>query len=484
MVATRNGKGIDASDQGGVTVSLQSPADLGWEKYGGGDFKETAAAALWGPRWSETHMDQLEAVLIMGVPTKEIPAGSAGMFTMPKALLVSPDLQVAFYSNAHIQKFYILKAPETTKVAPAPEETSSDLAALFAAVDADGDGQITQEEALQYLRKQGSTLDATYISMIWKVVDTDGDGTLDKSEFPGFLEAVDRAAAEVVESSVARAPEPAPERNRSMHETSAQALFDGVDMDGSGLISFDEFMTWWSGRLLATGGSLDKHLAARVQQKWDALDTDGSGSLDRDEFESVMTELATSEWKEAFDQSKGKVYYYNVKTKVTKWQLPDQDSVVADFIQANGLASVPARSKHPSAVSPPPLGSLKARPATTPRGKTTVNPLTQATLTFDVEAPLAGTIPRESRCVPPRLDDLKKGSNTTKAAAGSPRQLPPRKPSAANSFGQQQQRTPVPLESLKTRRAAKVADTSTMETPPRPLPRPVPSRPLAPTSKH
>ena len=257
-----------------------------------------------------------------------------------------------------------------------------------------------------------------------------------------------------------------------MQETSAQALFDGVDVDGSGLISFDEFVTWWSGRLLATGGSLDKHLAARVQQKWDALDTDGSGSLDRDEFESLMTELATSEWKETFDQSQGKVYYYNAKTKVTKWQLPDQDSVVADFIQANGLASVPARSKRPPAVLPPPLGSLKARPTTIPRGETTVNPL----MAFDVEAPLAGTVPRESHCAPSRLDDLKKGSYTTKAAAGSPRQLLPRKPSAANSFGQQQQRTPVPLESLKTRgRRPRAADLSTRETPPKPLPRPAPS---------
>ena len=68
----KDGKGIAATQQGrgyGVQVSLRSPSDLGWEKHGGGAFKDTAGAALWGSQWRQTHGSRLQAVLILGVPT-------------------------------------------------------------------------------------------------------------------------------------------------------------------------------------------------------------------------------------------------------------------------------------------------------------------------------------------------------------------------------------------------------------------------------
>ena len=148
------------------------------------------------------------------------------------------------------------------------------------------------------------------------------------------------------------------------------------------------------------------------------------GDLDRDEFESLMKELAASEWKEAFDPARGKVYYYNNKTKATTWSEPDDDSTVADFMEANGLT--PTRK-------PPALESLSRKP----RRQTTANPLASAA--FDVETPNAAT-PRRSqgrgslrasvqaagatqamtRAAPPRLDSL------SAPRRASQRQAPPR----------------------------------------------------------
>jgi len=142
--------------------------------------------------------------------------------------------------------------------------------------------------------------------------------------------------------------------SHGQHKTPAAELFDRVDTDGSGLLSFNEFASWWSRKQLAIGRPLDRQLAAKVQQQWAQLDTDGSGDLDRGEFESVMTELATSEWKEAFDRAKNAVYFYNEQTKETRWHQPDAEAAVAAFMETNGLAA--------SSITPPSLQSLGASP--------------------------------------------------------------------------------------------------------------------------
>jgi len=95
-----------------------------------------------------------------------------------------------------------------------------------------------------------------------------------------------------------------------------------------------------------------------------------------------MTQLATSEWKEAFDSARDKFYYYNRKTKETRWDQPDEGEAVAAFIEANGLTASKMRK-------PPALETLQ-RPQLTAGGSdgrtaTTENPMSQAS--FDVEMP-------------------------------------------------------------------------------------------------
>ena len=80
---------------------------------------------------------------------------------------------------------------------------------------------------------------------------------------------------------------------------------------------------------------------------------DGSGDLDRGEFETVMTSLATSDWAEAFDEDRGKAYYYNRQTNEVQWHQPDSEAAVEDFMRANGLVLQPLRQ-------PPPLETLRS----------------------------------------------------------------------------------------------------------------------------
>ena len=222
-------------------------------------------------------------------------------------------------------------------------------------------------------------------------------------QFPDFVEAVDGPeAAKSAAFEATRSPSQTSMRQQGDQEQQslAVALFEQVDRDGSGLISFDEFVDWWAQRQLSTGHTLDKILAEKIQKQWNELDRDGSGDLDKNEFESLMAELSTSEWKEAFDHKKQKAYYYNTRTKETCWRQPDAQAAIAGFMATNGL-DAPTK----------PLGLSKLRPPirgghadTNVAATTTVNPLAPlpGLDTFDVETP-------------PPLDTLKRRSDRSRA---------------------------------------------------------------------
>ena len=202
-------------------------------------------------------------------------------------------------------------------------------------------------------------------------------------------------------------PEPQPERRpQCVDETSAQALFTQIDVDKNGVLSLDEFASWWSRRQLATGGSLDDAVMDSMREQWAALDLDGSGDLDRGEFEAVMTSLATSDWTEAFDEDRGKAYYYNRQTKQTRWQQPDGEAAVEDFMKANCLVLQPLRR-------PPPLETLRPPRRKEAASERTENPVARAA--FDVETP---------RTTPRRSGTSRMRATTT--AAGAFGQPPPR----------------------------------------------------------
>ena len=93
-----------------VTVCLQPPAELGWEKNAGGRFRQNVAA-LMGMGTSD-----VQAVVIMGIPTRAIDEAGCkdkATFTIEERdelkLLVPCGGNCAMYSGAHVAKMYELE---------------------------------------------------------------------------------------------------------------------------------------------------------------------------------------------------------------------------------------------------------------------------------------------------------------------------------------------------------------------------------------
>eukprot|EP01043_Picozoa_sp_COSAG02_P061964 COSAG02_NODE_8437_length_2570_cov_2.064751_1_plen_452_part_00 len=429
------------------------PVDLGWQKNSGGRFKDTAGTTIWGSQWHHTHPDKVQAVLVLGIPIEELTENLGTIFQIPEPLLATDETTgTTFYPNAHIYKSYLLDpdaAPKKPQATATESGEKGELAKLFARVDVDGDGQVTREEAMRYFREQEIDLDEKTVAMIFEGVDSNGDGTVDIAEFPRLMDAVRRAAAkaaapDLLNRSTSATTEASSskryvstQRQGSSDKSEAAMLFERIDSDGSGLISFNEFVDWWAHRRLNTGHVLDEAVADKMQQQWHELDRDGSGDLDEKEFEALMTEIATSEWKEAFDKKKGKVYYYNARTRETRWGQPDTKAAVQQFIVANGLS---APKQPPSLANMHPPGQEDS--TTSAATETTTNPLsTPASLssrvgTFDIETPPAlDTLKRRSA---PRVSQMRvagrvvRHSTADARAADTGRALPrrpvPRRP--------------------------------------------------------
>ena len=93
------------------TVSLRSPATLGWQKNAAGSFRQTVAQRMHMPA------DDVQALIILGVPAgviKNADRQNADTFTIeerPEALKLLLAVQGggAIYSGSHIVKMYGLE---------------------------------------------------------------------------------------------------------------------------------------------------------------------------------------------------------------------------------------------------------------------------------------------------------------------------------------------------------------------------------------
>ena len=108
---------------------------------------------------------------------------------------------------------------------------------------------------------------------------------------------------------------------------SVDELFDVVDTDRSGNISFDEFEAFWQQRRRIIGDSADDGKVAQARSFFTDLDEDGSGLLDREEFRVIMAEMVASDWTPRLDRASGRTFYVNLKTQAKRWTLPDDDEV-------------------------------------------------------------------------------------------------------------------------------------------------------------
>jgi hypothetical protein len=288
-----DGNGLSCGHTGALKVSLRSPADLGWEQYGGGRWEDTAGSALWGAQWQRLHSDELQAVVVLGVPTRCIDTGSSEI-SIPPSLMVTQDGNgntiEPRYANAHVQKSYILNAVSRQQTG----HTEEDILAQ------------NNDETYNPLFRNSRT--AATGSSRNAVDDVSTTPPLDTGAYSTML--------------------------------SVDELFDVVDTDKNGHISFAEFEAFWRQRLQAMGESTADEALARARSIFEDLDEDGTGSLDREEFRVVMTEVLASEWTPRLDRVSGRTYYVNLKTRATSWALPDEsdaDAFVKDhFNQHSG----------------------------------------------------------------------------------------------------------------------------------------------------
>ena len=63
------------------------------------------------------------------------------------------------------------------------EEQVAELKQAFAAMDTNGDGQVTKEELKSLLSQLGESIDDAVIDEMIKIADVNGDGKVDFNEF-------------------------------------------------------------------------------------------------------------------------------------------------------------------------------------------------------------------------------------------------------------------------------------------------------------
>ena len=351
----KDGKGIIATSQPGgtlgVTVTTRSPVALGWEKNAAGNFHDVAGSSLWGPRWRATRADHLQAVLILGVPTKMVPTASYS-FTIPQSLLVEAA-DNAYYANGHIHKLYLLAPADATK--PSVSDTRG-LHALFEKVDTDGGATLNKEEAVEYLRSKDITLDDSSMNVLWTSADRNGDGTLDLAEFSAFVESVERVQTSSRDQTLAAAPTVRPQRaprgqqatfepeprslasvKRQPPSLNAVALMVRTTTPprqrGRTLRPLDSLVT--GDAAISAGGAAQRRtpVAARGAR--------GAGG---------GTRAGTSDWGRQWSEQHKRPYWVNAETNESSWEDPATAALTV-------RATTPPRQQSRTA---PPLDSLDA----------------------------------------------------------------------------------------------------------------------------
>lgn len=183
----QQGRGIVSTADHGVTVCTKAPHELGWSKHCGGRFVDTASRAMWGTGWRDRHAGEMEAVLVLGVPTAAIQdqlQQDSSTLTIPADLmLVGVEGEPQVYANAHIHKSYVLK-PDS-----APADPSADMKTLFERVDVEGDGTISRTEAMEFIRgrTEHRAVSEDFLAGIWSTFDKSNTGTLSIDEVRTLL---------------------------------------------------------------------------------------------------------------------------------------------------------------------------------------------------------------------------------------------------------------------------------------------------------
>ena len=231
---------------------------------------------------------------------------------------------------------------------------------LFTQIDRDSSGEISFDEFAEWYELNIGAVDAA--QEIFDELDEDGTGLLDVVEFKMIL--TEMAEADWVAATDQQSGRPyyvnvktratrwVPPGDAEVNdwlasmlqsggdsgvgsdfptvsgELTADALFDAVDADSSGEVSFPELVAWWEDRQRALGKADDGSLG-KIESIFADLDEDNSNSLNREEFKMILTDVVMGNWVAAQDAVSGRTYYVNKSTRETRWIPPGEPEVAA-----------------------------------------------------------------------------------------------------------------------------------------------------------
>ena len=136
-------------------------------------------------------------------------------------------------------------------------------------------------------------------------------------------------------------------------------MFDEIDVDRSGELSFAEFCGWWQ----AQGGTAASLLKAKEAFRLIEM-RDGVPGVTITELTEVMIAIASDDWQEAFDPATERKYYTNPATGQSSWLHPGIECV-APYMEAAGIRFGGAAAATPTA---PVQRAARPQAAALPRG--------------------------------------------------------------------------------------------------------------------
>ena len=172
-----------------------------------------------------------------------------------------------------------------TSLDPSTGFRQSDIAAAFKLFDKDGDGTIDKAELFAILTRSGSNaLAAEDARALIAEFDTNGDGVLSLSEFTAAIS--DSAAlGAAVRESEAYAND-LYDRRAAPHMNAIKALFNLLDVDGSGHLTVDELK---EAVAFYEGAAFDEDLFLQWYDTNHAIEVERLGALRTDQLASAGT---------------------------------------------------------------------------------------------------------------------------------------------------------------------------------------------------
>ena len=98
----------------------------------------------------------------------------------------------------------------------------------------------------------------------------------------------------------------------------ARDLFEAIDDDRDGLISFDQLHRFWTQNIGQSEHSAD--ILRSAEEMFKALEV--GGFCGPDGLSAIVQKLSAATWAPATDPGTGRVYYINCETDAVQWMEP------------------------------------------------------------------------------------------------------------------------------------------------------------------